>query len=101
MKRQEISPCEELDLSYLKGGNKMGRQGTDFESVHLIIRVIEEKPETKVYEVLTKDEEFLGIIKWHGPWRKYIFFPDDKTMYDSNCMRMLAGFIDDMMEERK
>lgn len=34
----------------------------------------------------------VGEIKWHGAWRKYCFFPFAETLFDWECMRMIAEF---------
>jgi hypothetical protein len=36
-----------------------------------------------------------GKIKWYGGFRKYCFFPmDDTLLYDADCMRLIADFLD-------
>ena len=44
--------------------------------------------------------DFLGTIKWYGAWRKYCFFPDDGTIYDSKCMKRIMEFIDEQTDIR-
>lgn len=48
---------------------------------------------TKIFEVITKKDRFgLGIVKWHGAWRKYSFFPAEGTVFEWDCMRDIADF---------
>ena len=36
----------------------------------------------------------LGTVKWYGRWRKYAFFPGMETLYEEDCLRDLAEFIE-------
>ena len=36
----------------------------------------------------------LGEIRWQASWRRYAFFPEIQTVYDSSCMRTLADYCD-------
>ena len=54
---------------------------------------------TKAY-VRTKDETVIGIVKWYPAWRRYCFFPDSETLYDSQCMKDISAYIDELMELR-
>lgn len=36
----------------------------------------------------------LGVIRWHGPWRKYVFEQPDGAYYDWECLRKIADFIE-------
>lgn len=57
---------------------------------------------TRVFHVLTKDGGILlGVISWFGRFRKYSFHPLDDRVFESTCLRDIAGFMDDLMEERK
>lgn len=47
------------------------------------------------------DNYCLGLIKWHGAWRKYCFFPSNDCLYDKNCMLDILNYIDLLMDERK
>lgn len=43
----------------------------------------------------------VGVVKWHGAWRKYCFFPSPDTLFDSDCMALIAEFLNDRNMERK
>jgi hypothetical protein len=36
----------------------------------------------------------LGRVKWFSSWRKYAFFPTSQTLYEQDCLRDIAGFIE-------
>jgi len=66
----------------------------------ITFRLFEEKPKTEIWAVLTKgDKLVLGVIRWHGPWRSYAFFPKGGTLYEEDCLRDIADFIEEKMKE--
>lgn len=74
------------------------------ESKWINIKFLSDSPtaKTKIYEVTTKDDsQILGYIKWFGRWRKYAFYPESNTLYEQDCLRDIANYIDDLMEKRK
>jgi hypothetical protein len=48
---------------------------------------------TKVWHVTGKDgpNDGIGEIKWHGAWRKYVYYSDE-AFYDWDCLRLIAEF---------
>jgi len=54
---------------------------------------------TKTYNVLSIFGVKLGVIKWFTNWRKYTFFPDENTVYDTNYIMEIKLFIDKLMDE--
>jgi hypothetical protein len=71
---------------------------------HLQFDVIEEKPKTKVYSVISSyDGSNLGQVRWYSYWRCYIFQPrtDCETVWSDDCLNELQNFIRGLMEERK
>ena len=34
----------------------------------------------------------IGEIKWHGAWRRYVFFPARDTFFEHDCLRKIADF---------
>lgn len=65
-----------------------------FQSKYLYFTLLENKPKTRVFGVHSKSSDFqLGIIKWHGPWRQYCFFPTADTLYSKGCLEDINNFI--------
>lgn len=59
---------------------------------------------TNIYQVQSLvGQSFIviGFIRWHGPWRKYCYFPQPETIYDKGCLRDIANFCDDETEKHK
>ena len=38
--------------------------------------------------------ELLGIVRWHGAWRQYVFIPENGTIWSSGCLKTIAEFLD-------
>lgn len=38
--------------------------------------------------------EVIGVIKWFGRWRQYVFFPGLDTVYSRGCLRDIADFLE-------
>lgn len=57
---------------------------------------------TSLWIVKTKEDSVsLGLIKWFSRWRTYAFFPANGTVYEDDCLRDIAEFIEARMLERK
>ena len=64
--------------------------------------LVEQKAKTGVWRVETKESyDILGYVKWFPHWRKYAFFPNVDTVYENDCLRDIARFIGEQMNERK
>lgn len=33
----------------------------------------------------------LGEVKWHSPWRRYVFVPEDGSLFDAECLAKIAS----------
>ena len=64
-----------------------------------------EKPaerKTDVFHVVTKDDiTILGRISWYAPWRCYSFQPNSNCVFEHQCLKAIAAFLDTLMLERK
>jgi hypothetical protein len=36
----------------------------------------------------------LGVVYWFGPWRGYAFYPESQTIFEQDCLRDLAEFVE-------
>ena len=74
----------------------------DRGKLHLDFKQTKDTGKTKVWDVVsTHTFEIIGEIKWWGAWRKYVFFPQEGTLYDVSCMNHICDFISEQMESRK
>jgi hypothetical protein len=50
---------------------------------------------TDTWEVWDVHEaSHLGQVRWYSPWRKYCFFPDSNTIWEEDCLRTIAVFLE-------
>lgn len=57
---------------------------------------------TRTYDVVAKQEgTFLGRIRWHSSWCKYVFEPIQGTIYEETCLRDIAEFCETKTKEYK
>lgn len=60
------------------------------------------KGKTKRLLVVSKRKlEILGEIKWYGPWRQYVFFPEEATIWNDRCLEDVQEVIKALMAERE
>lgn len=57
---------------------------------------------TKIFHCQNKENgSFLGVVKWYSPFRKYSFFPEINIVFETQCLKDIASFLDKSMLERK
>lgn len=56
---------------------------------------------TGIFSVKTIGYDELGEIRWHAPWRRYVFYPNSGTLFDSSCLLEICSFIGNEMDKRK
>lgn len=43
----------------------------------------------------------LGWIEWHSSWRRYVFEPDAGTLYEEDCLRVIAAFVENLTRRQR
>lgn len=62
----------------------------------------ESKGKTKIFKVIAKEGgNFLGTIKWFSNWRKYCFYPENSTIFETDCLNDISNFLKELMDDRK
>ena len=56
------------------------------ESKYLNFTIIGKKPKTYIIGIETKYCILLGTLKWHGPWRQYVFEAEPNCIFNVGCM---------------
>lgn len=57
---------------------------------------------TKTFYVYNKESHtLLGTVSWYGAFRQYSFTSYGKIIYEKQCLRDIADFLDNLMLERK
>jgi len=74
-----------------------------FEGKYITVEFFENSKsgKTKIYYVFGQNGAKLGEIKWFGAWRRYSFYPEDKTLFEKTCLLDIIKFIDEITLERK
>ena len=72
------------------------------ETKYLVFEELPTKTKTRYVNVINiRSGNFIGEIKWYGPWRQYCFFPDMDTVWNPKCLDDVNAVIRELMEERK
>jgi hypothetical protein len=67
-----------------------------FEQIHRPKRV------TMTWAVVSQSSSVkLGEIRWHSPWRQYVFFPSSETLFNIECMVTICDRIQTLMRWRR
>lgn len=56
---------------------------------------------TQVWLVSSRYGDPLGVIKWFGRWRQYAFFPEEGTIFNTDCMQTIIENIAWLMDQRR
>lgn len=57
---------------------------------------------TKKYRCVNKEfGSEIGIVMWYGAFRKYSFLPNPNMVFESQCLKDIASFLESLMLERK
>ena len=56
---------------------------------------------TREWDVLTNSNATLGIVRWLGAWRQYVFAPDFETEFNRDCLIDLANFLRRVNDEHR
>jgi len=57
---------------------------------------------TRRWEVRAKQGgDVLGVVQWWPAWRRYVFQPAYPTVFEQDCMRDIAAFIERATTDHK
>ena len=66
-----------------------------------IYSIIKENRKTPIYWLLNNDNFNLGEIKWFPAWRKYCFYPNMDTIWDTKCLEEVIEFMNQINNKRR
>ena len=66
-----------------------------------IIKIPYADRKTPIYYIFEHNTNCIGEIKWYAPWRKFCFYPDKDTVWDSKCLTDLLEQLDKINLEYK
>lgn len=58
---------------------------------------------TNVWEVCPINPPLgsVGQVKWLSRWRRYCFFPEEGTVFEQDCLRDIAAFVEEKTRAHK
>jgi len=66
---------------------------TIYKHIHFV--KVGEKPRTSAWEIRNnKTGSVIGEISWYATWRQYCTMPKGGTVFNNQCLRDIAGFLD-------
>lgn len=73
---------------------------TAFETEYLRVVLMSDTGKTKRWGVRSvRHGDVLGEVRWYGPWRQYVFFPGDATIWNKGCLEDVNRFLDQAMAD--
>lgn len=70
------------------------------EYIKFVDMTDEPDAKTKTIKVVSVREGYtLGVIKWHGAWRRYTFFPDGDTVWSDESLQEIEEKIQELMRQ--
>ena len=71
-------------------------------SKYLDFILMSDTGKTRTYSIRSRTHgDVLAIVKWYGAWRQYTMEPLDSTVWNKDCLRDVADFLDGLMQERR
>lgn len=69
---------------------------------YIKFELLEQKPKTQVFQVVNiHNGSILGIIKWYGQWRQYVFYPNADCLFSEGCMTDIINFMRNLMKKHR
>ena len=69
---------------------------------YLAFVLVHDTGKTRVFSVdSVRQGGRLGVIRWFGRWRQYTIEPEASTVWNKDCLREVAEFLDALMKERR
>lgn len=69
--------------------------------LHFDHRGKSESGKTEIWSVRGSGGDWLGQVRWYGPWRKYCFDTEDNCTLDAACLTEIADFCRVKTEEHR
>ncbi len=70
---------------------------------HVVFKLVTNKPKTSAWECYNKNDmdDEIGEVKWYFQWRQYCYFPAPFCVFSRGCLKDIANFIEQLMNQRK
>lgn len=75
---------------------------TNSEHLEFVYEGTSTSGKTLCYEVRSRhDGSLLALVRWYGPWRRYVVMTQRSPIFDAACLTEIADFLTGLMAERK
>lgn len=71
------------------------------ETKHLKFITAQPAKKTERWHVCMSGSGVIGTVGWFGRWRRYAFFPSSGSVYEQDCLRDIAGFIEQKTKQHR
>ncbi len=77
------------------------RLKTKYEFIHFVENSIKGQKTQRWECVRSANGIYIGMVRWHGGWWSYIFYPEEGSSYDAKCFRDIADFMDNLTKRQR
>jgi len=53
----------------------------------------DEQPGGRWYIHMKRGGSMLGSVAWYGPWKQYVFRPEEMTEFSGDCLAAISTFL--------
>jgi hypothetical protein len=77
--------------------------GDIIEGKHIDLYCVSSTGKTLILDIRSKEDKplILGTIRWFSAWRKYCFYPSNLTIFEQDCLRQIADWIEKLTSDHK
>lgn len=52
---------------------------------------------TEHWDIESKSQGLvLAIVRWYGPWRQYVMYPQHETLFNCGCLDDISDFLKEL-----
>ena len=75
---------------------------TQYKFIHFNIGTKPQGQKTDLYQCCNnRNGKELGIIKWYGPWRQYVYEPTVRAVYSIGCFEDINHFLGNLQKKKQ
>ena len=81
----------------------MNQKIDDYEFKYCVMKETDPNsgPAERSWDIHSKKNFLLGSVAWLASWRRYVFVPANNVMFEEQCLRDIAQFIESATKEHK
>ena len=73
------------------------------ETKWLRFMLVDRKPKTVIIHVYNTSDQFLGDIRWYGPWRQYTYnvYSEAQLTFNNGCLQDITDVLTGLNKEHR